>query len=641
LSEQEANVEPRAIQGQATLQVELRRLFQLAPPHVALRQALGRIGEFFEGKYLALHGCIGGEPFSEEWQQAELSVGDALREHVNDSMFGTLAGGVARAQRLGGAGAGVGGAAVLVAPMFDEELLAAGAAAMVVADTDREEVLATLGRFESIVGFLALLASTESDLATRVAAATRAGRRAVDKSIATAASASGSDEEDPWRVGWELVADLQNRYGVDQVALGLVRPESAGVEVRVLSGQDQVRAGNPGVRAIRAALEEGLDRAEPTLWAGREHRVIDDPDECPDDPRLHRQWSDSSGGDPVATVPMRDGGRIVGMIGLRSTSVDRIRRARLLAIEAELEAWAPLLPLVERAGRPLGEQLARAMRRRWRQSVGTGLRQRLTAFAAVAAVVAALFVVRVDDVVTAPATLVPWSLRTVSAPRTATLASVAVREGDRVKRGDLLARLDLGDTRLALEEARARLDVATAEVEAARAREDLATQRLAEARVDALAAEIAILAAELADADVRAPISGIVVQADLDHRVGDRVAIGERLFELVENERVEVEMRVPDDSVPDAEMIADAAASFSPFAKPDLRVGLGACVVSPAAEIVDRAPVFRVRAEAALDDATGLRPGMEGVARLTWGKMSLWTAATRPAMRWLRRRLWW
>jgi len=110
------------------------------------------------------------------------------------------------------------------------------------------------------------------------------------------------------------------------------------------------------------------------------------------------------------------------------------------------------------------------------------------------------------------------------------IASLPVHEGDRVRRGDLIAELDAADLRAALDEARARVAEAEAEVrfleaELARAKEllasragssqarDLAERNLdvARAREDSARASVARIGAEVAKTRVVSPIDGVVV----------------------------------------------------------------------------------------------------------------------------------
>tara|TARA_R110002072_G_scaffold41023_3_gene115690 strand:- start:13388 stop:15259 length:1872 start_codon:yes stop_codon:yes gene_type:complete len=622
------------------MQLELRRLFQIAPPNVALRQSLERIGRHFGGVYIAMHGCPAGEPLSEEWQENAFSISDDLRERVNEAVFGAMGGDAARCLRLSGGGGRIqAGAVIVVATMYNEELTPAGGAAMVAPCPDRDDAITLLGAFESMVGFVSLLASSEIDL-QRVMQAGADDASSQSKASITSAARAGSDlNEDPWRVGWDLVGDLQARHGFDQVALGVVTPNAHCIEVKVVSGMDQIRAGNPGVRRIRAAMEEALDRGGLTLWAGRDRPSIENVAEAPDDPRLHRQWSESIGGDPVATIPLRAQDQIVGVVTLRHSKVEPLRLAKLAALQKELEAWGGLLPLVDRAARSVTRHAIDASRIRVRRVMGTGWwRTIMTAAIALVIVCVAAFA-EVDDIVDAPARLMPSTPRVVSTPRDARLISLHAHVGESVVQGQLLAVLDLQDEQLAAKELGARLDVLAVEIEVARANNDFGAMYVSRARQRATEAELQIVEAQLADAQILAPIDGRILDSTVQPRVGDRLAVGEHLF-TIGGARVCAELRIPDRDLPSTRQLSAAVATFEPYAHPGTELELGVCDVPPTAQIVDDRAVYLVRAEVLPEANAALRPGMEGVARVRLGRISIWTACSRPVIRWLRRSTW-
>lgn len=631
---------PASPASSANLQLELRRLFQIAPPNIALRQSLERLGRHFGGVYIAMHGCPAGEPLSEEWHETDFAISDALRERVNEVVFSAMGGDAARCLRLSGGGGRIqDGAVIVVATMFDEELSPAGGAAMVVPCSDRDGAMALLGAFESMIGFVSLLASSEIDLQRVMESGSGEASTSAQTAGESAARAGGDVSEDPWRVGWDLVGDLQARHAFDQVALGLVVPNADRVEVKVVSGMDQVRAGNPGVRRIRAAMEEALDRGGVTLWAGRDRPSIEDVREAPDDPRLHRQWSESIGGDPVATIPLRAQGQIVGVVSLRHSAVEPIRLAKLAAIQKELEAWGCLLPLVERAGRSVVRHAIDASRRRVRQIMGTGWWRTGMSAAITLAIVCIAAFVQVDDIVDVPARLAPSTPQVISAPRDARLERLLADAGDTVVEGQLLAVLDLEDERLSAKQLAARRDVLAVEIEVARAKGDFGAMYASIARMRATEAELEVVEARLADAEIRAPIDGRILEAELQPRVGDRLAVGEHLFTIA-GERVCAELRIPDRDLPSTAQLDEAVATFEPYSHPGAELELGVCDVPPAADIVDQRAVYLVKAEVLPSTEVALRPGMEGVARVRLGRISVWTAYSRPVIRWLRRHTW-
>ena len=154
---------------------------------------------------------------------------------------------------------------------------------------------------------------------------------------------------------------------------------------------------------------------------------------------------------------------------------------------------------------------------------------------------------------------------------------VAVRIGDEVEEGQVLARLDASVLQRRIRETQAQLAARRAAVEGAKVARDAAqrnearAQQLvqsgagseqelddsetiartraveldtARAQVDATAAQLAVLREDLRDTTVRAPFAGIVARRDVDP--GTFVAAGDPLLRLVAQSPKRVRFRVPE-----------------------------------------------------------------------------------------------
>ncbi len=150
----------------------------------------------------------------------------------------------------------------------------------------------------------------------------------------------------------------------------------------------------------------------------------------------------------------------------------------------------------------------------------------------------------------------------------ARIAAVLVEAGDRVRRGQLLARLDTSVTQpqlrsieAAYEEARAAAELAAAEArraEGVAASGALSAQEIerrrsaavsAEAKVKVAAAQLAEWRARLARAEIRAPADGIVLARNAE--VGQlATAGGEPLFHLGRGGAIEMRGRVAEQDLP-------------------------------------------------------------------------------------------
>ncbi|WP_448187304.1 efflux RND transporter periplasmic adaptor subunit [Azospirillum sp. sgz301742] len=159
---------------------------------------------------------------------------------------------------------------------------------------------------------------------------------------------------------------------------------------------------------------------------------------------------------------------------------------------------------------------------------------------------------------------VNWTL--VKSEVAATLAEVLVREGQAVKRGDVLARFDTRDLANRLAEKESNLAGAKAQLvyaEKTRAKSLALRQKdiIAEANLDqaqstwqfqqatvqAMAAQVEMARKALNDAVVRSPIDGMVAERTVNP--GETLAVNTKMFSVVDLSRVEVTATVPADDV--------------------------------------------------------------------------------------------
>ncbi len=143
----------------------------------------------------------------------------------------------------------------------------------------------------------------------------------------------------------------------------------------------------------------------------------------------------------------------------------------------------------------------------------------------------------------------------VSTRTPGTVLSVGVREGDPVRAGQLLARLDTTETIMALVEARARMRQAEAEFRVAVAQADgmdaaLRAERERNLRFPLRTAELALARAEIEHEQtrIRAPFAGRV--ADVKVVVGQFAGAGAEVLTLVQLDPIRVDVEVLESDIP-------------------------------------------------------------------------------------------
>ena len=129
----------------------------------------------------------------------------------------------------------------------------------------------------------------------------------------------------------------------------------------------------------------------------------------------------------------------------------------------------------------------------------------------------------------------------------------------------------------------------------------------------------------------------MIVTGDLSQKLGAPVQLGEVLFEVAPLDRYRVDIFVDER---DLRYVAEGMAGRIALAgQPTEGLALTVTRLTPLAEAREGANTFRV--EAALDaPPQGLRPGMEGAAKLEVGEAPLVWIWSRGMLDWVRRTLW-
>lgn len=591
------------------LQCELRQLFASRPTNRALAGALERIGAGLGAIYVVVHTRLGVHMLSEEWTAAGEQVSAEARERINQALWESVS---SEESRLTHFRADERQFGLVTVVMYDAGVEPSGGAAIVLRDCDRQRALQVVAQLEGLLGYVSLLLDN----------ANNTGRRTAERQRVEPSQAA----EHPTQLAKAILGDLEVRYGLELTAIGFTQGDR--VEVVAISGVEQIRASNPGITQLRDAMNECLDRREAIVHTGR-----DDADDC----RLHAQWSSAANGRPVATFPLLCLGRVVAVVAMVEGAGTRLDQQQVQLIAEELSGYAALVPLSRAANRSLLRHALDSARETIRSSFRRGRRRFVTMATLGAAALAWFCFGTMDYTFTAPCTVKASDRRTISCPRSGVLAELFVRPGERVRQGQILAAIDASEDILRRAELSAEIDSMTALIDLAVATRQSGQVRVHEARRRSLMAQLAIVDAAIAQAQIRAPQDGMILNGDLRDRLGSRLELGTPLFDLARHDRAVVEVRIPEKLVLTAR---DAVgAEFAPTSQPGRTHALVDLRIAPASTIADDRNVFLGEAEVAIDLAL-LPPGMEGTVRIDAGSRPVYWVLTHRMTDWLHLNFW-
>lgn len=425
------------------------------------------------------------------------------------------------------------------------------------------------------------------------------------------------------------VTELALRFGCDRVALGLVKGRRA--QVKAISHAAEFQPGLRDPRDLAAAMDESIDQEVPLLWP---------PDPTSDSfvLRAHQEMARHQDDRvTILTVPMVARDEAVGAVVFQRPLEAPFETAELAILEAVVTVLAPILIDKHLNDRWLAQKAVDAARLQAVRLFGPRhVRRKLVAAALVAGLGVLLFGQATRTVV-AEAVVEAGGQRVISASAEGFIAEVKVREGDGVRAGDVLIRLD--DRDLVLE----RLRLVTLKqqeelaLDGAIAARDRSQTAIRQARIRQYAAQIALTDARIDRMTLRAPFDGLVLSGDLDRLVGSAVTKGAPLLTLAPAQDYRVMLTVDETDVARTELGQGARLRLT--ALPDRSLDLVLVSTVPVA-VYDRGRTsFRLQARLEGADPD-LRHGMQGVARIETGRASLWSIWVAPLFQRLTLALW-
>jgi RND family efflux transporter MFP subunit len=424
-----------------------------------------------------------------------------------------------------------------------------------------------------------------------------------------------------------VATDLATRLNCRRVCLGLAKRR--GAKLIAISHAAWFEEKAQTVAAIEAAMEEALDQDSAVL--------------VPSLPETARRIAIAAtelgrlaGATAVAAVPLTSGSQTVGVLTFEREG-EAFDTTALRMLEAVGHALGPLIAAKAANEKLFAGRIATAAGDALRAVFGPRRPAIKLALAAALGLVAWLGVATGDFRVTARAAIEGSVQRAAVAPFEGFVATAPARAGDIVEEGQVLATLD--DRELALEAARwrAEREQQLLRYQEALGRQDRAQARMLSAQVRQTEAQLALVEGKLARAQIRAPFRGIVVSGDLSQQLGAPVETGKVLFEVAPLDGYRVVLQVDERDLRYVAQGQGGQLVLTGLSGQAFPVAVSK--ITPVASAQDGRNVFRVEA-AVTDPAARLRPGMEGVAKLSVEETSLVWIWTRSLVDWVRISLW-
>ncbi|OYU20116.1 MAG: diguanylate cyclase [Rhodobacteraceae bacterium PARR1] len=463
-------------------------------------------------------------------------------------------------------------------------------------------------------------------------AATETAARLRRSAVALDILAVASEHAKPEAAAMAIVNEAQTALGADQVSIGMVRGRARHPRVRLLalSYSAWFRKRAEIVDSVEAAMEECFDQMAP----------VSHPPLASLSTAISVAHADHVRGSRtrnMLTVPLSEANGPVGAMSVERRDDRPFTEDDKAMAEAIAALIGPVLELKRRNRRWIGGRLVDGLGHVLGRVLGPRhMSWKLGALVALGVIVGGATATGVFRV-QADAVLRGEVNRAVVAPYAGFIAEAPLRAGDQVQKGDVLVQLDEADLRLEALRWRSEMDRLSSQSREALAKKDRAQVALLEAQIAQARAQSDLAEAQLSRSRLLAPIDGVIVTGDLSQKLGAPVQLGEVLFEVAPLDRYRVDIFVDERDL--RYVTAGMGGVVALAGQPSDGLALTVTRITPLAEAREGANTFRV--EAALDaPPQGLRPGMEGAAKLEVGQARVVWVWSRRMVDWARRTLW-
>lgn len=430
-----------------------------------------------------------------------------------------------------------------------------------------------------------------------------------------------------------LVNDLATRLQLKRVSLGWIEHDK--LQVKAISHASHFQQSHAAIQCLSRAMEEAHDQSSnivlpysESIAGPKQNRLITSD---------HQQLLVSDAVEAVASFLLQLPGRIVGVLTFEYAPDRKLGRDDIVLGDFLGLALAPLLSEKRQSDRWLGAKFTTKLQKLKRALLGEEHPVYKLATAGLVLSIAILFLVQADFRITAKTVIEGLIQRAAVAPFDGFIDYASVRAGDHVKSGQIL--VGLQDKDLLLEKTRLKSEAAQSfrKYRDALAKHDRAGASVANAQLEQAEAQLALVMEKIERASIKSPFDGIVVSGDLSQKLGSPVEQGSVLFEITPLDAYRIILKVDERDIIYVQPGQSGLLTLTGLTAEKLPFTVKK--VTPLAVAEEGMNYFRV--EANLEgEKLSLRPGMEGVGKITVGKESLWRIWTRRFLDWLSLSMW-
>lgn len=426
-----------------------------------------------------------------------------------------------------------------------------------------------------------------------------------------------------------LTGELADKLHAERVSLGWLKNDY--IQIKAISHTDHFEKKMQIVQDLEAAMEEAYEQDATIITPAPETRTFTT--------RAHEYYSKSYNANYLLSVPVHDSDDTIAII-----TCERTQKTFTDFDASEIHLVATLTSARLKELYQRSNWFGARMMRKARKALGKllGFEHTWAKFFGILGVALILFatMVPIQYKVSATAILKTDKIIYLTAPFDGYIDSVTVKPGDIVYKGQELLRLDQKELKLEEANLLAEEQNNRREIQKAQAEEQLADMRIYQAKLEQTLAKLKTVRYKLSKSVIVATAdSAVIVEGDLQKKLGAPVNQGSELFQMALIENIYVEANVSEEEIKNINIGSKGLLAVK--SRPELTFNFNTERITPTATVKEQENTFPVRGEFSQKIPEWFRPGMTGVAKIYADKKTLWWILSHQAIDYLRLKLWW
>jgi hypothetical protein len=474
-----------------------------------------------------------------------------------------------------------------------------------------------LKHVESAIKWLQFLASTDTGSGSggNAALALQITARALSQDISTEAATT-------------VVTELATRLSCERVSIAF--REGRELKLYALSHSARYEGRQNLIKRIEAAIEEAVDQKETLVYPA--------PDNGTFMLQAHEELARNHGGSFICTIPLMHNDEVTGGVIFERSSAAGVFEPELIELCEQLAAlFAPILEYRRLNDRPLPAKAKELLKSSLSGIFGRGYLGLKFVLTMSVLVIVLLSLLQWEYRVSANSVLEGTIERVITAPEEGYIKEAPARPGDLVSAKQTLATLDDRDLQLERLKWSGKQKQVSKEYREALASRDRSQIGILRAQLDQARAQIEILDKKLERTIISAPIDGVIVSGDFTRALGSPVERGQILYKVSPLDDYRVLLDVDESDIAELSVGMKGELTLSAAAEDTFEIVVDK--ITPVSVPGEGANYFQVEASL-VEIPAFLRPGMQGVGKITIGERRLLWIWTHKLVDWLRLKLW-